>query len=292
MPNYKFKFVSPQTMKKLTTFLLFILFSASSNANPPPIQLANIYHSDIDLKNYLVSEKLDGLRAYWDGQNLISREGNIYNAPKWFTKDFPQETFEGELWIGRSKFEEVSGIVRNESDDDQGWQKIQFMLFDMPKAQSIFVQRLKMMKNLVEKSHSKYLKVIGQSKITDQKTLMKYLDEVVKNGGEGLMLRRADSLYKSTRNDDLLKLKTFEDAEAKVLGIIEGKGKYQKMMGALLVENEQRIKFRIGGGFSDEIRKNPPAIGTIITYKYYGKTKDGKPRFSSFLRVRQNYNFD
>ncbi|EFK95022.1 DNA ligase [sediment metagenome] len=278
-------------MKKLTTFLLFLLFPFSTNANPPPIQLANIYHSNIDLKNYFVSEKLDGLRAYFDGKNLISREGNIYNAPKWFIEDFPNQIFEGELWIGRGKFEEVSGIVRNESDDNQEWQKIYLMVFDLPKHSGTFEERLQAMQDLVEKSRSKYLRVIEQSKITDQKTLMKRLDEVVKNGGEGLMLRRADSLYQAKRSDDLLKLKTFEDAEAKVLAIIEGKGKYQKMMGALLVENEERIKFKIGGGFSDEMRENPPPIGTIVTYKYYGKTKDNKPRFASFLRVREDYNF-
>lgn len=278
-------------MKKLTTFLLFLLFSISAKANQPPIQLANIYHSDIDLKNYLVSEKLDGLRAYWDGENLISKEGNIYHPPKWFIKDFPNETFEGELWIGRGKFEEVSGIVRSDSDDNQNWQKIHLMLFDLPKHSGTFAQRLQAMRELVSKSNSPYLKVIEQSFMTDKKTLLTRLNEVVKNGGEGLVLHRADSFYQATRNDDLLKLKTFEDAEAKVLKIIEGKGKYQKMMGAPLVENEQRIKFKIGGGFSDEIRKNPPAIGAIITYKFYGRTKDNKPRFASFLRVREDYDF-
>ncbi len=281
-------------MTKLKTLLfLFLLFQFSANANPP-IQLANIYHSDIaniDLKNYLVSEKLDGLRTYFDGKNLISKQGNIYNAPKWFTKNFPPEALEGELWIGRGKFEEVSGIVRNESDDNQNWQKIHLMLFDMPKHSGTFKQRLKKMQDLVRKSNSQYLKVIEQSEITDKKSLIKRLNEVVKNGGEGLMLHRGDSLYKTTRNNDLLKLKTFEDAEAKVLAITEGKGKYQGMMGALLVENEERIKFKIGGGFSDEMRRNPPKIGAIITYKYYGKTKNNKPRFASFLRVREDYNF-
>jgi len=282
-------------MKNPTTFLpiflIFLLFSISAKANPPPIQLANIYHSNIDLKKYLVSEKFDGLRAYWGGENLISKEGNIYHPPKWFTKDFPNEVFEGGLWISRGKFEEVSGIVRNEADDNQDWQKIHLMLFDMPKHSGTFQERLEAMKDLVAKSHSQYLKVIEQSEIADQKTLIQKLKAISKNGAEGLMLHRKDSLYQATRNNDLLKLKTFEDAEAKVLEITEGKGKYQGMMGALLVENEQRVKFKIGGGFSDEIRKNPPKIGAIITYKYYGKTKNNKPRFASFLRVREDYEF-
>ena len=98
-------------------------------------------------------------------------------------------------------------------------------------------------------------------------------------------------LLRATRNDDLLKLKTYLDAEARVLKIISGKKKFQGMMGAILVENEEGIKFKIGSGFSDSTRKNPPAIGSIITYKYYGKTKDNKPRFASFLMIRADYNF-
>jgi len=274
--------------------LIFFLIALNPSfviASPPPIQLANIYHPDIDLGNYFVSEKLDGLRGYWDGKNLISKEGNIYHAPEWFTKDFPSEVFEGELWIDRGKFEQTLAIIRNDSDDDMGWQKIHLMLFDMPKHQGTFKERLQAMQDLVVKSHSPYLKVIEQSAIYDQKTLMKNLDEVTKNGGEGLVLHRKDALYKNTRNDDLLKLKTYFDAEARVLKIISGKEKFQGMMGAILVENEEGIKFKIGSGFSDSNRKNPPAIGSIITYKYYGKTKDNKPRFASFLMIREDYNF-
>ncbi|MES2676727.1 MAG: DNA ligase [Pseudomonadota bacterium] len=272
-------------------FLLIALASNLAQADAPPIQLANIYHSDIDLAKYLVSEKLDGMRGYWDGKNLISKEGNIYHPPKWFTKNFPDQVFEGKLWIGRGKFEAVSAIVRNDSDNDDDWRKIHFMLFDLPKHSGTFEQRLQALQELVTSANSPYLKVIEQSPVSDQKALMKSLNEVVKNGGEGLVLHHKDALYQATRNDDLLKLKTFADAEAKVLKIIEGKGKYQKMMGALLVENEQGIKFKIGGGFSDEMRQNPPPIGAIITYKYYGKTKDGKPRFASFMRMREDYDF-
>ncbi len=277
--------------KPIFFIILLIQCASYSNANPPPIQLANIYNQEIDLKNYLISEKLDGLRAYWDGKNLISKEGNIYNAPKSFTMDFPNEILEGELWIGRGKFEETSGIVRTEIPNEQDWQKIHLMLFDMPKHSGTFIQRLERMKIIVKNSNSKSLKVIEQEKFIDQKTLMKQLNDIVKNGGEGLMLHRADSLYKSARNNDLLKLKTFDDAEAKVLDHIEGKGKYRGMMGAILVENEEGIRFKIGGGFNDFFRKNPPPVGSIITYKYFGKTKDNKPRFASFLRFREDYKF-
>ena len=274
-------------MPKLIIFLIIFLTNLPANALPQ-IQLAKIYHPDIDVTKYLVSEKLDGLRAYWDGKNLISKEGNLYFPPKWFIENFPAEHLEGELWISRGKFELTSGIIRKEIPTDD-WQQIHFMLFDLPQSPEIFEKRFELMKKLAEKSHSKYLQVIDQSKITDQKTLMKQLHEMVKNGGEGLMLHRTDSLYKATRNDDLLKLKTYEDAEAKVIAHIAGQGKYQGMMGAILVENEEGIKFKIGGGFSDGQRKSPPEIGSVITYKFFGKTKNNKPRFASFMRVRAGY---
>ena len=282
-------------------FLFFIAIAVAttcyaSQSTQPEIQLANIYHRDIDVTNYLVSEKLDGLRAYWDGKNLISKEGNIYNAPEWFTKDFPSEHLEGELWIGRGKFEETSGIIRTQIPNDQDWQKVHLMLFDMPKHKGTFSERLEAMKILVANLHSKNLAknllVIEQFKIANHQALIKKLNEVTKLGGEGLVLHRQDSLYKAIRNNDVLKLKTFEDAEAKVLSRIAGKGKYEGMMGALLVENEEKIRFKIGGGFSDELRKNPPKIGSIITYKYFGKTNENKPRFASFLRVREDYKFE
>ena len=269
--------------------LITPLFSALAH-QLPQIQLSNIYRPDIDVTNYFISEKLDGVRAYWDGKNLISREGNIYNAPIWFTENFPPQHLEGELWVARGKFEVASSIVRKEIPD-QNWQQISLMLFDMPQHGGVFSQRYLAMKDLVEKSNSKYLKVINQEKFIDQKTLMKQLREVVKNGGEGLVLHRADSFYQAARNDDLLKLKTYEDAEAVVISYIAGKGKYSAMLGAVLVENEEGVQFKIGGGFSDEQRKSPPKIGSVITYKFFGKTKNNKPRFASFMRVREEYNF-
>lgn len=282
----------PHLPALLLFFILNLLLTplsisfAQDSSKKPEIQLANLYHEDIDVKNYLVSEKLDGVRAYWDGKKLISREGNIYNAPKWFIADFPKEHLEGELWIGRGKFEELSGIVRTEIPDDEGWKMVRLMLFDMPKHEGVFTKRLEAMKTLVANSGSKYLKVIEQSKISTHQNLTKKLNEVVKNGGEGLMLHRNESLYQATRNDDLLKLKTFEDAEAVVIAHIAGEGKFTGMMGALLVENKEKIRFKIGTGFTDEQRKFPPKIGTVITYKFFGKTKNNKPRFASFMRVR------
>ncbi len=274
-------------MQKLTTSLFLLLFTSLSFAASPQIQLANIYHDNINLKEYFVSEKLDGVRGYWDGKNLISREGKIFTAPEFFTKDFPKEVIEGELWVGRGRFEEACGIVNTKDFNNPDWRKIKFMLFDLPKHPGKFYERLEALKTLVARSNSEFLQVIKQEKISDKNKLKQKLQEVVKQGGEGLMLHHLDALYKAERNDDLLKLKTYLDAEAQVIAHIEGKGKYKGMLGAILVRNFDGVEFKIGGGFSDEQRKNPPEIGSVITYKYFATTKNGKPRFASFLRVRE-----
>lgn len=266
--------------------LFFLFFSPQAKAEAPQIQLANIYHDGIDVRQYLVSEKLDGVRGRFDGEKLISRQGNIIKAPKWFIKDFPKTILDGELWIDRGKFEEVAGIINQENASDLDWQKIHFMIFDLPASNEVFSTRYKKVCELVEKSNSQYLRVIEQNEISDTKSLKKLLDKIVRNGGEGLVLHRKDSLYKAERNDDLLKLKTYEDAEAIVIALIDGKGKNQGKLGALLVETPEKIRFKIGSGFSNQQRQNPPKVGSKVTYKFYGRTKKGTPRFPIFLRER------
>ena len=133
--------------------------------------------------------------------------------------------------------------------------------------------------------------LIKQFKVSGHADLMNELDRVTKQGGEGLMLHLGSSLYHGRRDDDLLKLKQYFDAEAKVIEHYPGKGKYKGLLGAMLVETlgsaREKIRFRIGTGFSDEERSIPPPIGTIITYKYFGITKSGLPKFPSFIRIRR-----
>jgi len=276
-------------MKSIKIFYIYLFLAAlsfSTFAKEHNIQLANLYNKNINLSEYLVSEKLDGVRAYWNGKELISKQGNIINAPSCFIKDFPPIHLEGELWIERDKFELTSGIVRKEKASCDDWQEVKLMLFDLPQSNKNFWQRYQEMQKIVQEINSKHLQVIKQFKVASHKDLEERLNEVINQGGEGLILHKINSFYQTQRNDNVLKYKTYEDAEAKVIEHIAGKGKFQGMLGAILVENEDGIQFKIGTGFSDEQRKNPPKIGSIITYKFYGKTKNNKPRFASFLRVR------
>jgi DNA ligase-1 len=270
--------------------LLLFLLAVTTSAKPAPeLLLAKIYNKSIDIKRYLVSEKLDGVRAFWDGKQLVSREGNRFNAPVWFIQDFPKQALDGELWIARNRFQQTVSIVRKDHPVDKEWRQISYQLFELPNAEGSFEQRVQAMQALVNKLAIPHLKVIKQYRLKNTTLLTKKLDEVVAQGAEGLMLHRADALYQSGRSDVLLKVKKYQDAEARVIEYLSGKGRFSEVMGSIIVEDDTGRRFKIGTGFTLQQRKNPPAIGSMITYKYFGRTKKGLPRFASFLRVREEF---
>ena len=269
---------------------LIILQTAHANSpthkQAPQLPLAYTYKQGTNLNDYWLSEKLDGVRAYWNGKQLISKQGNVYHAPDWFTVDFPAQPLDGELWIARNSFEQLIAIV---SDDKPGtdWREVRYMVFDMPLPDVIFTKRIEKLKTLFASTHSPYLRLVEQSRIPDHKTLTKQLNDIVNAGGEGLMLHRGGSYYQAGRSNDLLKVKTYQDAEARVIAHLPGKGKFKGMLGALLVETNEKIRFRLGTGFTDQERREPPPIDSLVTYKYYGETANGVPRFASYLRIRK-----
>ncbi len=264
-----------------------IAFSPEADAaQPPALMLANAYHPGIDLADYWVSEKMDGVRAYWDGQQLWTRAGNLLPAPPWFTAGWPETPMDGELWAGRGRFDFASATVRALQPDETKWQQMRFMVFDLPATPGIFTDRLRVLQGMLSAGKWPQLQAVPQQRIATHAELMRQLDAMVKAGGEGLMLHRGSSLYRAERNDDLLKLKPWEDAEAVVIAVLPGKGKYEGVMGALLVEMPSGLRFRIGTGFSDEQRHHPPVAGAWVTYRYRGLHAGGTPRFASFLRLR------
>jgi len=268
--------------------LVSCLFSPMAVAEPPELTLANVYQKGMPLDGYWVSEKLDGVRAYWTGEKFLSRGGHEYRAPGWFSKKFPAHPLDGELWMGRGRFAELSGVVRQVVPDEDDWRRVRFMVFDLPDQEATFDQRLARLRVLIEKVGSPYMALVDQQRASTHENLMRRLDEVVDIGGEGLMLRLGASGYRIGRSNDLLKVKQYQDAEAVVVQHLPGKGKYEGLMGSLLVELENGRQFRIGSGFSDAERASPPDPGTVITFKYYGYTATGLPRFASFLRIRND----
>ena len=254
---------------------------------PPGLLLAEVYEPGIDLSGYWVSEKLDGVRAYWDGHRLITRGSIVLQAPAWFVAGLPGVPLDGELWMGRGRFAEVSGAVRRLDPEESDWREIRYLVFDLPAADGTFGERLAALRRLVAESSNAYLAVVEQHRVADDPALMALLDRVVAAGGEGLMLHRDDSRYHAGRSGALLKVKPYMDAEARVVAHLPGEGKYSGMLGALLVELPDGRQFRIGTGFSDAERADPPPIGSTVTFKYHGRTKTGLPRFASFLRLRE-----
>jgi DNA ligase 1 len=259
----------------------------TTDGAPPPLALANDYEDvEIDLSRYWVSEKYDGVRAYWDGRQLLSRAGNVIQAPAWFTARWPTTPLDGELWAGRGRFETVTATVRDFEPNDEAWRDIRFMVFDLPAHAGPFDARLALLEQLISGVGIDWLKAAPHTRAIDASQLHRRLQEITSAGGEGLMLHRGDSLYRAERSDDLLKLKPYQDAEAQVIAHLPGKGKYSGMMGALLVRNASGTQFRIGTGFTDEVRRHPPPIGSWVTYSYQNVTHRGIPRFARYLRMQ------
>jgi DNA ligase-1 len=243
---------------------------------------------DQDPSGWWMSEKLDGVRSYWDGEEFRSRNGNIFAAPDWFKKGMPKQDLDGELWTGRGDFETVSGIVRTKVPGP-GWKKVKYLIFDAPKERGGFEDRLDRIGRLP--AHAKKL---AQKKCRSKEDLVRFLRSIEDQGGEGVMLRRAGSAYERKRSSALLKVKTFFDAEAEVVGRVPGQGKFEGMMGALdcVSKKDTRsglkagVHFQVGTGFSDAQRRRPPKNGDVITFRFQELTSRGIPRFPSFVAVR------
>lgn len=252
----------------------------------PSVMLANVYRPGVDLSAYWVSEKFDGVRGVWDGQRLWTRGGERVMAPAWFTEGWPATPLDGELWAGRGRFEFTLSTVRQQQPEEAAWRQIRFMVFDLPAHPGRFDERLQTLQQTVDTLQRPWVQAVQQERIASHTLLMQRLDQLVRAGGEGLMLHRGDSLYRAVRSNDLLKVKTHEDAEAQVIAHLPGQGKYAGMMGALQVRTIDGRRFRLGSGFSDAQRQDPPPIGSWITYRFRGLHDSGLPRFASFLRVR------
>jgi DNA ligase-1 len=252
---------------------------------PPALMLAEVYEPGIPMADYWASEKLDGVRAYWDGHRLISRGGHLIRTPPGFAAGFPAEPLDGELWMGRGRFEEVSGLARRLEPHAADWAEVRYLVFDLPADPAPFDARLARLHTLMQTAANPRLVAVEQFRIQDPVELAAGLRAIVAVGGEGLMLHRGASLYRAGRSADLLKVKAYQDAEALVVGHVPGKGKYRGMLGALEVRDDQGRRFRIGAGFTDAQRRDPPPVGSRITFRYRGRTELGIPRFASFLRL-------
>ncbi len=279
-------------MLKYPTLMLAGLAAFPAQAeNPLPLMKGmDIGHhlgQPEDLNNWLVSEKFDGIRAYWNGKQLLTRSGYPIHTPPTFTQGWPEQHLEGELWIGYGQFSQLAALIQRHETSPDDWVSVRFMVFDLPQWPGTFSERHRQLKALMGKEPlSPNLKLISQQSGLDRTALNSTFEQVLSKGGEGLMLHRASALYQLQRSADIRKLKPFEDDEAVVTAHIPGQGKYTGMLGSLEIQLSDGTRMKIGSGLTDAERAAPPPVGSIITFRYNGLTRHGKPRFARFLRVR------
>lgn len=245
------------------------------------VLLAKTWHGQ-DPTGWWMSEKLDGVRAYWTGREFVSRAGNVFAVPDWFTHGMPATALDGEFFIGRGRFHEVSGIVRR-LDRGPDWEKVRFVIFDAPGAVGGFEKRLASIDKLRLPTHATKL---AHMRCAGPDDLREKLGEIEARGGEGVMLRKPGSPYERRRSGTLLKVKNFLDGDARVVGYEPGEGKHRGRVGALLCEGARGVRFKVGTGLSDEDRARPPRVGDTIVYRCKEWNPSGKPREPSFVGAR------
>lgn len=256
---------------------------------------------DQNVSGWLASEKLDGVRAYWDGENLLSRQGKKLNAPLSFTKNFPKFALDGELYAKELKFEEIQASVMDKLPDENAWSRLKFHIFDVPEASGGLLRRLEVLAKFLKNEPNQNLIIIKQIKMRDNAHFLKFAESIIAKGGEGAVVREPNAPYERKRSKNALKFKKFKDAECKVIAVNKGSGKYANLAGSLTCkalgskddkekagEPKEGTIFKIGSGLSDKNRQEPPKIGSIITYKFQNLTASSKPRFPIFLRVRED----
>jgi DNA ligase-1 len=253
----------------------------------PPLLLAERWDRLADLSGWWMSEKLDGVRAYWDGKQFLSRLGNLYHAPDWFIEGLPDVPLDGELWIDRKMFQRTVSIVRRQDKNDL-WREVRYLVFDAPAQGGHFEQRLKFFHEILTDRKPPFAAAHSHEVCKDLDHLREELARVEALGGEGLMLRQPRSKYEIGRSWTLLKVKSFLDAEGRVVGHKAGAGRHKGRLGALQVELADGTRVDVGTGFSDAERGNPPPIGSLITFRYQELSEAGVPRFPSYIGVRDD----
>jgi DNA ligase-1 len=269
------------------SLLLMLLLAAAAHA-APAMMLASPWQTGTAVEGWLFSEKLDGVRARWDGTTLWSRGGAPIAVPAGFTAGWPAQPLDGELWLGRGLFEQTSALVRGRRSDDPRWQQLHFWAFDLPADPGRFEDRADRLAALLRRHPSVHLRLVAQQPHRDEAALQAHLQHVLGAGGEGLIAHHRHARYQAGRSPLLRKLKPWHDAEATVLAHQAGQGKYRGQLGALLVQGDDGVRFAIGSGLSDAQRRQPPPPGSRITYRYTELTGNGRPRFPRLLRIRDD----
>lgn len=230
-----------------------------------------------------MSEKIDGVRALWDGRTLQTRTGKLISAPAWFFAQLPDTPLDGELTLGRGTFQATVGAVRRCRPVGDEWAGMHFKVFDVPLPDLGFEARLDIAHAAL--GQCAVAEVVPHTRARGADHVMATLRATEAAGGEGVMLRRPGSRYYEGRSPDLLKVKTEVDAEAVLIACESGRGRLHNKVGAFVCRFGNKV-FRLGAGIPDRLRTTPPSPGSAITFACRGFTDGGMPRHASFIAVR------
>ncbi|WP_127471341.1 DNA ligase [Thiomicrorhabdus aquaedulcis] len=283
-------------LKVITVCILAVPMPSLGAVERPNIMLLTEYSNTQEVNGWVMSEKLDGVRALWDGKQLISRNGLVFAVPEWFIAGFPPFALDGELWLARGQFEQTVSVV-NQLTAHSGWQTLTYQVFEVPYQPGGLLARLAVVNDYLKTHSAPYLRVLAQAPILENSDVQRYLHTVLAQGGEGVVVRNPQHDYQVGRLASAQKVKLKQDAECVVQGVTAGKGKYTQQAGALLcalptgqfahLVGELRV-LKIGSGLTDALRATPPPFGSCVTFQYMGLTQKGLPRFPVFLRVRND----
>jgi DNA ligase-1 len=266
--------------------LFLLLLAVTAVALPQELQTPATYHGNENLKGWFMSEKLDGIRGYWDGQRLLTQEGNVIHAPSWFANNLPPFELDGELWAGHGNFETVQSTVLDETPSS-AWKNISYNIFEVPHAPGDFPARLDKARKWFNKHEAEHVRIIPQTTCTGHEHVQGFLRKIAKVGGEGVIIKDPAIPYRDGSEQRVVKLKHVDYMDGTVIGHNPGKGQYTGLMGSLTVKLENGVTFDLGTGFSMSERHYAPRIGAVVTFKHYGFSINGKPRFASFVKVKK-----
>jgi len=260
------------------------------------VMLAKTWKGDTDPTGWHMSEKLDGMRAYWTGTRMLSRNGNPIAIPDWLEILLPPTPLDGELWLGRGRFQDLVSVARKNTPRDPRWTDVQYLVFDAPQTPGGCEERFAALRKTVQTACRKWkrkgpcpLVFVEQTVCRSRADLQRFHRQITALGGEGAMIRAPGSPYSRSRTSELLKVVTSIRDEAEITGHTEGTGRNRGRLGAYQARLlDSGTAFKVGTGISDDERDNPLPLGTIITVEYKEKTNAGVPRHPRLIGPR-NY---
>lgn len=263
-----------------------------------------------------VEPKYDGMRALLilehSGGQFVSRTGKPYSAVQWLADEIHKWIFvdrnalltpmsgmviDGELTTPGGNFYET-GAVRSKLD----FRHVRFMAFDMLRTlhfkkghdPSPYTERRMALSIWIEDINHTHVKKAPVWYAGNHDEIMEYYNGVRAEGGEGVIVKPTDGEYHCKRSRNWLKIKDQQTVDAPIVGLEEGTGKYEGMLGAFVVDLEG-VEVRVGSGLTDEAREyhwqkpvKDGLPGRLIEIEYHEKTPDGSLRHPRFVRFRDD----